>query len=143
MSTPVNQEHIEAIQADCDARKEQMRAEMDPHEAKRHDAIESAVKAMTDLHIPFVLWADSSVPSESWHPLWWRYQRFCYDKTGRPFVEEEQRRCGSVMKEALAWFSYPVHAIVLPDSEGRPYWVFRDGKLLDVSDQEEGPPTNA
>lgn len=59
MSIPLNEEHVDARQADIDAQRQEIKSKMTPTERARLEVIEECAAKLEAAQVPFQLWAAS------------------------------------------------------------------------------------
>lgn len=80
MSIPLNLEHVEAAQADINAKRQAMKAAMTSTEVARLEVIEECSAKLEAAGVPFQLWAasDDGKEDDGTRKGWWCFHKLSY-----------------------------------------------------------------
>jgi hypothetical protein len=91
---PLNEEHVEAQQAECNRRREEAKAAMCPEHRAKMEAVERAVRELEDAGVTFHLLAGLAGPEDGL----WQFNKPSYTEEFEKRTEEGQRFFASVYR---------------------------------------------
>lgn len=144
MSTKPNEEQIEAMQAETDRNRAERRLTMEPDELVRLDAIESAIKLLTEAGVPFELAASSNTlqsPSFDKSGLHvWYFNKRDYNPDFDERYKNEYKALTIMTHGRLKVISstIPDVQLIIGNKSGKPEGVYSDGVYVTIP--QELPP---
>lgn len=136
MSTtiPLNDEHLSALQAEIDQRRQDMKTDMTATEVARLEVIEECVAKLEAVKVPFYLWAahDDSASDCGARKHWWCFHKLTH--VSREDMTIYMRMMGEALNSILAVMLDHITqsgnmTIVVHNSEtGHPISVHREGR---------------
>jgi predicted dithiol-disulfide oxidoreductase (DUF899 family) len=95
---PLNEEHVEAQQAECNRRREEAKSAMCPECRVKMEAVERAVKELEDAGVTFYMLAGLAGPQDGL----WQFNKPSYTEEFEKRTEEGQRFFASVYRVMLS-----------------------------------------
>lgn len=144
---PANEEHVEAVQAETNAKRAAMKETMSPEDRARLEVIEECVAKLEAAKVPFVLWAASDITPPEGYPQgwcgWWQFNKLVYDCPFDNIHERSFYANQSLYGHVLSYHSRLLYGPVIAyDEHKQPRILFERGERHVIPKPPEIPPSS-